>query len=118
MSSEQKHPVIDKFVKSKLVDGRYVCEWSPQPHSLWDVFRYFFEKERLQIFDDLDIVKTLPQLVVDTNRIDSAADSKRSTLTWIGHATSYYQTDGVYFLTDPVWSERASPTEHFGEYIT
>jgi N-acyl-phosphatidylethanolamine-hydrolysing phospholipase D len=31
------------------------------------------------------------------------------TVTWIGHATVLVQMDGVTFLTDPIWSERASP---------
>jgi N-acyl-phosphatidylethanolamine-hydrolysing phospholipase D len=31
------------------------------------------------------------------------------TATWIGHSTVLVQMDGVTFLTDPIWSERASP---------
>jgi N-acyl-phosphatidylethanolamine-hydrolysing phospholipase D len=31
------------------------------------------------------------------------------TVTWIGHSTLLVQMDGVTFLTDPIWSERASP---------
>jgi N-acyl-phosphatidylethanolamine-hydrolysing phospholipase D len=30
-------------------------------------------------------------------------------VTWIGHATFYVRMDGVAFLTDPMYSERASP---------
>ncbi|MEW6270106.1 MAG: MBL fold metallo-hydrolase, partial [Thermodesulfobacteriota bacterium] len=36
------------------------------------------------------------------------------TVTWIGHATVLVQMDGVTFLTDPIWSERASPVEFAG----
>lgn len=36
------------------------------------------------------------------------------TVTWIGHATVLVQMDGVTFLTDPIWSERASPFEFAG----
>ncbi len=36
------------------------------------------------------------------------------TVTWIGHATLLVQMDGVSFLTDPIWSERASPFEFAG----
>jgi len=35
-------------------------------------------------------------------------------LTWIGHATFYVRQDGVAFLVDPVWSERASPLAFAG----
>jgi len=31
------------------------------------------------------------------------------TVTWVGHSTLLVQMDGVSFLTDPVWSETASP---------
>jgi hypothetical protein len=30
-------------------------------------------------------------------------------VTWIGHATVLVQTQGLNILTDPIWSERASP---------
>jgi N-acyl-phosphatidylethanolamine-hydrolysing phospholipase D len=36
------------------------------------------------------------------------------TVTWIGHATVLVQMDGVTFLTDPIWSERASPVGFAG----
>lgn len=34
--------------------------------------------------------------------------------TWIGHATVLIQTEGLNILTDPVWSERASPFSFMG----
>ncbi len=36
------------------------------------------------------------------------------TVTWIGHATLLVQLDGVNLLTDPHWSERASPVSFAG----
>ena len=37
------------------------------------------------------------------------ANTGTPTVTWIGHATLLLQLDGVNVLTDPQWSERASP---------
>jgi L-ascorbate metabolism protein UlaG (beta-lactamase superfamily) len=34
--------------------------------------------------------------------------------TWIGHATVLVQTQGLNILTDPIWSERASPFSFIG----
>ncbi|MEA3008737.1 MAG: hypothetical protein QOJ91_429 [Sphingomonadales bacterium] len=34
---------------------------------------------------------------------------KEMLVTWIGHATVLIQTQGMNILTDPIWSERASP---------
>ena len=36
------------------------------------------------------------------------------TVTWVGHATLLVQMDHVTFLTDPIWSERASPVSWAG----
>jgi L-ascorbate metabolism protein UlaG (beta-lactamase superfamily) len=35
-------------------------------------------------------------------------------VTWVGHSTVLVQLDGVSFLTDPQWSERASPVGFAG----
>ncbi|BDA79907.1 membrane protein [Leptospira kobayashii] len=40
-------------------------------------------------------------------------DSKLS-VTWIGHATTLVQIDGVNILTDPIWSDRCSPVSFAG----
>jgi N-acyl-phosphatidylethanolamine-hydrolysing phospholipase D len=36
------------------------------------------------------------------------------TMTWIGHATVLLQTNGVNIITDPIFSERASPVQFAG----
>jgi len=36
------------------------------------------------------------------------------TATWIGHSTLLYQMDGLNILTDPMWSDRASPVSYAG----
>ncbi len=42
------------------------------------------------------------------------ANHAAPTVTWIGHATLLIQLDGVNVLTDPQWSERASPVGFAG----
>jgi N-acyl-phosphatidylethanolamine-hydrolysing phospholipase D len=41
-------------------------------------------------------------------------DPSVPTMTWIGHATVLVQMDGVTLLTDPTWSDRASPVSFAG----
>jgi hypothetical protein len=36
------------------------------------------------------------------------------TVTWVGHATFLLQIAGLNVLTDPMWSERASPVQFAG----
>jgi N-acyl-phosphatidylethanolamine-hydrolysing phospholipase D len=45
---------------------------------------------------------------------DSAAIARSPSLTWIGHSTFLVRMDGVTFLTDPMFSERASPIAFAG----
>ena len=42
------------------------------------------------------------------------ANHTAATVTWIGHATLLFQLEGVNVLTDPQWSERASPVGFAG----
>lgn len=42
------------------------------------------------------------------------ANGHEPTITWVGHATLLVQLDGVNVLTDPHWSERASPVPFIG----
>ena len=41
-------------------------------------------------------------------------DGQRMLVTWIGHSTVLVQTNGLNLLTDPIWSERASPFSFAG----
>jgi N-acyl-phosphatidylethanolamine-hydrolysing phospholipase D len=47
-------------------------------------------------------------------RFDPHAILESPSLTWIGHATVLARMDGASFLTDPVFSERASPVSFAG----
>ena len=42
------------------------------------------------------------------------SNREKITLTWIGHATVFFQLDGKNILTDPHFSERASPVQWAG----
>jgi N-acyl-phosphatidylethanolamine-hydrolysing phospholipase D len=45
---------------------------------------------------------------------DSSAIAQSPSLTWIGHSTFLVRMDGVTFLTDPMFSERAAPVSFAG----
>ena len=47
-------------------------------------------------------------------RFDRAAMMRNPSITWIGHSTMLVRMDGVTFLTDPIFSERASPVGFAG----
>lgn len=45
---------------------------------------------------------------------DGSAITREPSLTWIGHSTFLVRMDGVTFLTDPMFSDRASPFSFMG----
>ena len=45
---------------------------------------------------------------------DASALAENPSITWIGHSTMLVRMDGVTFLTDPIFSERASPVSFAG----
>jgi N-acyl-phosphatidylethanolamine-hydrolysing phospholipase D len=45
---------------------------------------------------------------------DASAIAENPSITWIGHSTMLVRMDGVTFLTDPIFSERASPVSFAG----
>jgi N-acyl-phosphatidylethanolamine-hydrolysing phospholipase D len=49
-----------------------------------------------------------------TVAFDPSALTRDPSLTWIGHSTFLVRMDGVTFLTDPMFSERASPFSFMG----
>lgn len=55
---------------------------------------------------------TLPRAASDLGTIH--ANRGEATVTWVGHATLLIQLDGVNILTDPQWSDRASPVAFAG----
>jgi L-ascorbate metabolism protein UlaG (beta-lactamase superfamily) len=48
------------------------------------------------------------------HRIYQASPNSGLRLTWIGHASSLVELDALRILIDPVWDERASPTQWAG----
>lgn len=57
--------------------------------------------------------------MVDTHsayHIPSSTSSFMGTMavTWLGHASVVVQMDGVTFITDPIFSDRASPSQMVG----
>ncbi|MFT8862302.1 MAG: MBL fold metallo-hydrolase [Acetobacter fabarum] len=92
-------PVTDHF------DGtRFFNPGQPSTdRSLRDLWRWRRTSHRAQWPDSVPITTAVPEKSVDALRI-----------TMVGHATVLIQAAGLNILTDPVWSERASPLRWAG----
>jgi L-ascorbate metabolism protein UlaG (beta-lactamase superfamily) len=78
------------------------------PGSTWEMIRH-------QLFGGEERVPLRPPPIVARSTADYAtppASGLRAT--WIGHASTLVEIDGHRLLTDPIWSERASPSTLVG----
>jgi N-acyl-phosphatidylethanolamine-hydrolysing phospholipase D len=55
-----------------------------------------------------------PIAVVENDGALLRANRTDPTVTWVGHSTFLVQLDGANILTDPIWSNRASPVSFAG----
>ncbi|HEX4738382.1 MAG TPA: MBL fold metallo-hydrolase [Allosphingosinicella sp.] len=59
-------------------------------------------------------VKWPDRVPVTPTKPPARVEGSRMLVTWIGHSTVLVQTAGLNILTDPIWSERASPFSFTG----
>jgi L-ascorbate metabolism protein UlaG (beta-lactamase superfamily) len=77
-------------------------------HKWWGALRHWF-------FGDEMREPTCPVPIVrDTAARLAAPPASGLRVTWLGHSTALIEIDGAIVLTDPMWSERASPSTWMG----
>jgi L-ascorbate metabolism protein UlaG (beta-lactamase superfamily) len=76
----------------------------------WTRIRFFASRMAQTTFAP----RTATFPVVPNDGAALRANTSAPTVTWVGHATLLVQLDGVNVLTDPQWSERASPLSFAG----
>jgi N-acyl-phosphatidylethanolamine-hydrolysing phospholipase D len=104
-----------------FVDGRYDNPFPnlPKRITLKEGLKWrFFEAENVNPLEGVDLDRDLPVVRPDfalwSTYSDSAVSQTGMTYTWIGHATTFLQTDGLNILFDPMFSERASAWQRIG----
>ena len=75
--------------------------------------------ERMKYIASRSWATTVHPRFVNLPRVESDGSALKNnrtaaTVTWVGHSTLLIQLDGVNLLTDPHWSERASPVTFAG----
>lgn len=93
-------PASDHF------DGRqFDNPWAPMPGRFGDFLKWRLTADRGPWPESVPVTPTVPpeRVIGDELRV-----------TYVGHATVLLQTGGLNILTDPVWSDRASPLSFAG----
>ena len=73
--------------------------------SFFQVLKWRMTSQRVQWPDRIEITPAKPTAKID---------GKELRVTFVNHSTVLLQTNGLNILTDPVWSERASPFSFWG----
>ncbi|MBO6807555.1 MAG: MBL fold metallo-hydrolase [Thalassospira sp.] len=113
-------PEQDIKVQQKAKPAHHTDTGFENRHPLPDpVKRSFWRFLRRRYFGDDDWPKAKHQIgKIPTETPDHDAihnpDPSRLQVTWVGHATVLVQYGGLNILTDPVFSERASPFKRLG----
>lgn len=94
----------EKLRDPHFADGKYFAPWSDTKHGgFMRLLKWKLSRKQ----DYTDEEKTfLPEVIRGlTERIKSM--SSEDFIAWIGHSTFLMRIDGEYFLTDPIFSDRA-----------
>lgn len=80
------------------------------PPNTWDRMKFIASRSWTTTFHPRSV--NLPRVENDGSILDN--NRTAATVTWVGHSTLLVQLDGVNILTDPHWSDRASPVTFAG----
>jgi L-ascorbate metabolism protein UlaG (beta-lactamase superfamily) len=98
---------IERSPQWQRSEGRFV---NPQP--LW-TDNWGAMKSMFHASDDASPRQPVPAAPIDPARFATPPASGLR-VTWLGHSSTLIEIDGARVLTDPVWSERASPLTWIG----
>lgn len=100
------------FAQPRDDDGRFLNLEGPIERAGLEVTLPFFAR---RLGNLLRTPTGLPEIVANDGRfLRENAGSGLPTLTWVGHASLLVQLGDQTFLTDPMWSKRASPVPFAG----
>lgn len=86
-------------------DGRRYYNPSVRNRSFWEVICWMWKRK----------VKPWPLIPVEQRKLQrERSDPGECLVTFINHSTILLQLEGLNILTDPIWSERASPFSWLG----
>lgn len=113
-------PLVKYHVKEELSSelpvarskhGRFISPWPKTNKKISDVMSLLISNLSTKWNELPQEMNTLPAVAVNKEMMKCL---EYPHITWIGHSTCYVQLNGKYFLTDPIWSARASMFQFVG----
>lgn len=104
-----------EFPKCVRENGQWTSPWPQNEKGFSSMIQWSMTRKDPLVFPCTNgasshtVIKSIP---VDKMKISV---TERPHVTWMGHATCYFQLEGLYFLTDPIFSETCSPIEMIGK---
>jgi L-ascorbate metabolism protein UlaG (beta-lactamase superfamily) len=95
----------------EFVDGRFQ---NLEPTKLMPPSRWPWAMKELFFGSEMRAPVCPLPMVTDTAARLATAPATGLRVTWLGHSTTLIEIDGARVLTDPIWSERASPSTWVG----
>jgi len=83
-------------------DGRYFNPWMPRDKGVGEILRWWFSEKTSYAEEE---EKGTPRIV--PNLYGRILSSPGDFIAWVGHATFLIRISGEFWLTDPMFSERA-----------
>ncbi|WP_455203080.1 MBL fold metallo-hydrolase [Kaarinaea lacus] len=90
--------------------GGFINPGETQQTGFWDFVKWRWNRA----FKDIPAAESYEFPLASTEVEFLKANQSLTTATWIGHATIFLQINGVNILTDPQFSQRASPLQWIG----
>ncbi|MBA2727175.1 MAG: MBL fold metallo-hydrolase [Parachlamydiaceae bacterium] len=101
------HKAYYQGPKSDHFDGKkFFNPWEPRPNS-FNKFIYWKMTSKAKPWPKIDYDQ---QFDIPPDRVNGSS----LRISFVGHSTILIQTQGLNILTDPIWSDRASPFKNFG----
>lgn len=107
----------DTYTKSVCENGRFTNPfptWRPPLFLNVLKWKIFGENKSNVPSDPGELDKVLPVHRPDFSLYDEPQNQDKLIVTWMGHASVMVQIDGWKMITDPIFSERASPVSFAG----
>lgn len=105
------HPGRVDLQRSVSENGRFQNPWPTwRPPSITNIFKFGLSRDNSNVPSKQELDLVLP--VLSPRFQDPPPEGVR--VTWLGHSTALVQMSGATVLTDPILSERASPSQLLG----